>query len=63
MSPPWETNSSLFSQEFSYILWNQKVHHTFHTNLLLVPILTQVIPVHTLSYYMKIHFNIILPSI
>jgi len=43
---------------------NEKVHHHFHTILLLVPILSQVIPVHILSSYItKMHFNIILPHI
>jgi len=36
---------------------NERVHYHFHTILLLVPILSQVIPVHILSpYIIKIHF-------
>ena len=43
---------------------NERVHYHFHTILLLVPILSQVIPVHILSpYIIKIHFNIIIPHI
>jgi hypothetical protein len=35
----------LASQEISHLLWNQKVHYRFH-NPLLVPILSQMNPVH-----------------
>jgi hypothetical protein len=45
------------TQEFLNIFWNPKVYNRVHTNPSLVPILSQINPVHT--YFSKIHFYIV----
>jgi len=60
---PWEANRFLASQEIPPILWVSKIHFHSHNSLPLVPILKQINPVHgSPSHFLKIHFNIILPS-
>ena len=46
-SPSWEANWFSVSQEIPCILQNLKVHYRIHKYLKLVPILSQLDPVHT----------------
>jgi hypothetical protein len=61
--PSWEANSHSASQEIPLLLWNSKVHHRAHNIPPLVPILSQMNPVHNFPHYFsKIHSNVIFAS-
>ena len=63
LSLSWGDNNSTASQEIPCTFWNQKVHYHGHKSTPTVDILSQINSIHTIpSYFFKIHFNIILPS-
>jgi hypothetical protein len=62
LSPSWQANSSSPRQEIPCILRNTNVHYRIHNSHSCVPILNQICSVPTLTSYLKMHLNVIVPS-
>jgi hypothetical protein len=60
LSPSSEAANCAATQELPSILWNTKVHYRVHKSPPMVPIQSQIDPIHTILFYLsKIHFNIV----
>jgi hypothetical protein len=68
LSPSWGAANSAATQEIPSILWNPKVHYRVHRSPPLVPILSQINPIHIIPSYLRsililsTHLRLGLPS-
>jgi hypothetical protein len=62
LSPSWEAVNCAATQELPSILRNPKVHHGVHKSPPLVPILSQIDPVHTIPFYISLRSILILST-
>jgi hypothetical protein len=67
-SPSWEAANFAATQELSSILWHPKIHYRGHKSPPLVPILSQIDPVHIIHFSLRstlipsTHLRLDLPS-
>jgi hypothetical protein len=63
LNTSWEAASCAAAQEFSRNLWNLKVYYLVQEGHPLIPILSQINPVHTIPFHLpNIYFNIMQPT-
>jgi hypothetical protein len=61
LSPSWEDINCAATEEVPSILWRPKVHYRVDESHRLVPIMSQIHPVHTATpYFSTAHFNSVL---
>jgi hypothetical protein len=62
----WEATSCAVTQQIPSILWNPKVHYRVHNSPPLVPILSQINPIHPiplrLIWMLSTHLRLGLPT-
>ena len=58
----WNDDSVPASEKITHILWNPNIPDRIHNSPPLQNILSQINPVHELLFYLRLVFNIILPS-
>jgi hypothetical protein len=68
LNPSWEAANCAATQELRSSLWDPKVHYRVHKSPPLVPILSQIDSIHTISSYLRsilmlpTHLRLCLPS-
>jgi hypothetical protein len=64
LSPTREAANCAATQELLSILWNPRVRYRVHKSPPLIPVLSQINPIHTIPSYLsncKLYFNIVHP--